>query len=363
MKRKILHGMSDVAGQGSYSVKGIKLNGESAQLAVWRKNRFNYSDELCLNIGHNKFLYPFYAVKMFGYGIYAMFKFDTFHFHYGYSLFPFGLDLYFLKKLKKTVIMEYHGSDIRWVFKRDKPDYFYCDNLPVFTRRAKKNILRTFKYVNQFILHDYELLEHLPECSKTVYFVPLRIETDRFIPQYPLITCKRPVIVHAPSNPEVKGSKYVIKAVEHLKLKYDFEFVLIKDMSQKEAVKAYSRADIIVDQLFTGTYGVFSIEAMALGKPVIAYISEEMKGQFPDELPIVSAAIDTVEEKIEGLLTNPRLRHSLGVQGREYVENYHNYRYAAKQLIKIYDGLEEPCTSKKAFEKIKKLKEKKEGAV
>lgn len=357
MKRKILHGMSDVAGQATYSVKGLIANGEDASLAVWRKNPFNYSNSFCLNIGHNKLLYPYYAMKMFGYGIYAMFKYDIFHFHFGYSLFPFGLDLYFLKKLNKTVVMEYHGSDIRWVFNRERPEFLHQEELPSFSNRIRKRILRTFKYVDQFILHDYELLEHLPDINKKVFFVPLRIEIGKFIPQYPSVSYKKPIIVHAPSNSIAKGSKYIIEAIENLKKRYDFEFILVKDMPQEEAIRVYSRADIIVDQLFAGTYGVLSIEAMALGKPVIAYITEEMRKQFPDELPIVSATILTIEEKIELLLNEPQLRHDLGVKGRKYAENYHDYRVIGKKLVEIYSGGESPCSPKEAFERIKRIKE------
>lgn len=349
--------MSDIAGQGTYSVRGLNKNNETAALVVWGKNKFNYSNDLCLNIGHNKLLYLFYAVKMFGYGGYAMFKYNIFHFHFGYSLFPFGLDLYFLKKLNKTVIMEYHGSDLRWIFYREKPQFFYQEELPVFSKRVKKCILRTFKYVDQFILHDYELLEHFPDKNKKIFFVPLRIMLEKFVPQYPLSNCKKPVIVHAPSNSLVKGSKYVIEAIEHLKKKYDFEFILVQNMPQDEAIKLYSRADMIVDQLFAGTYGVFSIEAMALGKPVITYISEDMREHFPDELPIISATIHTIEKKIEFLLNNPELRHSLGEQGRKYAENYHDYKIIAKQLLKIYSGQEVICSPKESFQKIRKMKE------
>ena len=38
--------------------------------------------------------------------------------------------------------------------------------------------------------------------------------------------------------------------------------------------RRYRDADIVVDQLLAGWYGGFAVEAMALGKPVIAYLRE-----------------------------------------------------------------------------------------
>lgn len=352
-----MHGMSEVAGQGSYAVKGLIENGKDAVMFSWRKGSLKYADCVCIRIGHNKFLYPYYAIKMFVFGIYAMSQYDIFHFHYGHSLFLFGMDLWLLKRLNKIVVMEYHGSEIRWSFYRKKPEFFYQNSLPTFSKRLKRKILRAFKYTDGIILHDYELFKHLPSNEKPIYFVPLRVEIGKFKPQYPSIQCKRPVIVHAPSHELVKGSRYVQIAVTRLKENYDFEFILVRDKTQEEAIQIYSKADIIVDQLFIGSYGVFAIEAMALGKPVICYISEEIRNQFPEELPIVNATVDTIEEKIELLLQNPQLRRDLGEQGRMYAEKYHDYKIITKKLAEIYEGTEKTCSCKEAFEEVRKAKE------
>ena len=41
-KMRILHGLVDVAGQGSYSVRGLRKIGENARMVVWRQNPFGY---------------------------------------------------------------------------------------------------------------------------------------------------------------------------------------------------------------------------------------------------------------------------------------------------------------------------------
>ena len=75
---------------------------------------------------------------------------------------------------------------------------------------------------------------------------------------------------------------------------------------------------------------MFSIEAMAMGKPVITYITDEMIKTFPDELPIVSASPLNIQEEIEKLINDGQIRHDLGVKGRKYIETYHDCKKNAK---------------------------------
>ena len=78
--------------------------------------------------------------------------------------------------------------------------------------------------------------------------------------------------------------------------------------------------------------------------------------QFPEELPIISASIDTIKERLEELLRDAELRNSLGMRGREYAENYHNYEIIAFLLRDIYRGTYFGGTQREAFQKVKELK-------
>ena len=346
---KVLHGMSDVAGQGSYSVKALRENHVDAKIAVWRRNPFGYQVDIDIGIGNKKYLYPLYLLKMIRFAVSSAHKYDVFHFHYGHSLLPDALDLRFLKLMHKKVFMEFHGSDVRWSVYRKKPEFYYADSLESFGRTRKKKNDRIVKLVDGVIIHDEELRKHIPG-SPDIYVIPLKIDITKFEPFYPDPQNSVPVIVHAPSNYIVKGSKYILEAVERLKKKYSFEFILVEHKTQQEALEIYKKADIVIDQLFAGTYGVFSVEAMAMGKPVIAYLSQESQDTFPTELPIVSADINHVETAIERLLKDGELRNRLGVLGRQYAENYHDSRKTAKVQQDLYLGKYAPVPTREAFE-------------
>jgi hypothetical protein len=131
----------------------------------------------------------------------------------------------------------------------------------------------------------------------------------------------------------------------------------------KKAFEIYKTADIIVDQILIGTYGVFAIESMAMGKPVITYISDEMKEKLPSELPIVSGSVQSVESVLEELIKDGVLRREKGIAGRKYVEDYHDYRYCACILRDIYYGKSKPLVGRDAFDQVKEMRRNMENGV
>lgn len=352
--KRIMHGLSEVAGQGFYSVLGIKEINRKAEMVVWLPNKFAYPYDISLNIDkRKKYLAPLYLVKIIRFFIVSIFRYDVFHFHYGRSML-FNRDISILKLLKKKVFYEFHGSDIRvdcLAHKRNK--YFPIEDLKQ-DKLVKRNQY-ICKNVDGIILHDQELAMYLPNVGEKVFFVPLRIAVDSFIPIYPDINCQKVTIVHAPSNSKLKGTEYIIRAINKLKKHYPIDFILIQNKTQDEAKAIYMKADIIIDQLLIGTYGVFALEGMALGKPVITYIMDDMLLAFPDELPIQNANIENIEGVLENLITHPELRNQIGIASRQYVENYHDYRKIAIYLLKIYQGSQEPVGSKESFQIVKSI--------
>ncbi|MEG0662472.1 MAG: glycosyltransferase, partial [Anaerovoracaceae bacterium] len=246
-------------------------------------------------------------------------------------------DLWFLKKLKKKVFFEFHGSELR----SQIYDIFYTyEPRPEDREKQAKQLLKLPKYTDGFILHDEELVPHLPKCDVPVYIVPLRVDLDQFEPEYPVAEKENPIIVHAPSLRSGKGTDNILKVLDQLDAEFTLE--LVEGKTQQEAFAIYKTADIVIDQISVGSYGVFAIEAMALGKPVITYISDDMRKTFPENLPIVSAIPETLGAKLKKLIENGDYRSTLGKAGRVYVEGYHDYVKNGRLLKDIYEGKGSP---------------------
>jgi glycosyltransferase involved in cell wall biosynthesis len=156
-------------------------------------------------------------------------------------------------------------------------------------------------------------------------------------PCYPDLTVQKPLLVHSPSAPVAKGTEYVVRAVEKLKAKYDFDFTLVHGIPRQDVLKVMSHCDIYVDQLIIGGHGVAAIEAMAFGKPVVCYINPQIGKDYPADLPVVNANPDNIAEKLEVLIRDAAVRHELGKKGRQYVEKYHDDQKIARELVQIYE--------------------------
>jgi glycosyltransferase involved in cell wall biosynthesis len=134
----------------------------------------------------------------------------------------------------------------------------------------------------------------------------------------------------------VKGTRHVLAAVEQLRAQgAAVELDLIEGVARKEVLRRVREADIVVDQLLSGWYGGFAVEAMALGKPVVCHIREAVSedNPFGAELPIVRATPATLAEQLRTLALDHALRARLGAQGRAFVERHHDPRRVAREVL------------------------------
>ncbi|NMM61969.1 glycosyltransferase family 4 protein [Clostridium sp. P21] len=263
---------------------------------------------------------------------------NIFHFHFGTTLTLDNSDLKILKSLNKKVIMHHWGSDVRRISiaKKINP---YVETKNLDEESIKRNLDFLSKYIDCCIVADWELYCYVKDFYKNVAVIPQAIEIEKYdLSTKSIKENKKFLIVHAPTNRTVKGTKFIIDAVEKLKLKYDFKFKLVENFSHEEAKKIYQEADLIIDQLLLGEYGLFTLECMAMGKPVICYISNYMKSYYPKDLPVISANCDEIETKLEFILNNRDMLKNIGFKGRKYVEKYHDHLIVSKRLLDLYKG-------------------------
>jgi len=152
----------------------------------------------------------------------------------------------------------------------------------------------------------------------------------------PPVERERPLVVHAPSDLEKKGTRHVIDACSRLPVDLD----VVHGVPHDEAVERFKRADIVVDQLHYLWHGVFAIESMAYGKPVVTHLDPDAVRQteeaFGLKVPIVAATKDDLVEKLRPLVESFELRKRLGQEGRVYVERVHDLDKVADRFIEIY---------------------------
>jgi glycosyltransferase involved in cell wall biosynthesis len=184
------------------------------------------------------------------------------------------------------------------------------------------------------IVGSYDAIRWVPDAE----VVPPGIDLREYEPVAPTDR-ERPVVVHAPSSRRRKGTEHVVAACEQLPV----ELEIVEGLHHDEARRRYERADIVVDQLNAGWYGLFAIEAMALGKPVVTFLHEEAVARTEDafgtRVPIVGASADTLVERLRPLVEDPEERRRVGAASRAYVERLHDADKVADLLLDIYSRL------------------------
>jgi glycosyltransferase involved in cell wall biosynthesis len=238
---------------------------------------------------------------------------DLFHFYFGLTLVPKSLQFPLLRAAKKRSVMHFLGSDIR-----GKPP----QELAWASRAGAK------------IVGSYDAIRWVPDAE----VVPPGIDLRDYTPVPPSDNA-RPVVLHAPSSRRRKGTEHVIAACERLPV----ELEIVEGVHHDEARRRYERADIVVDQLNAGWYGLFAIEAMALGKPVVTFLHDEAvdrtESAFGTKVPVVSATAETLTDVLRPLAEDAGERRRIGAQSRAYVEQVHDVDRVADRLLDIYARL------------------------
>lgn len=331
---KILHGTYEIANQMYTITRGLRKLGFSADTVSYYPNYLKYKSDHVLDISAFPSLQEAH-VETQKFANKLIEQYDIFHFHFSQTLTLDYSDLQRLQQLSKKRISHYWGSDVRMlsIAKKINP---YVKVKQLDENVIKKQLEHQSKYISHAMVGDYELFEYVKNFHDVIHIVPAAI----IIEDYPYVGTnsenKIPLLVHAPTSPEIKGSKYILKAIEDLKDKYRFDFKLIQNTSHEEAKKWYAKADLIIDELHCGTYGLLTIELMSMGKPVLTWISDYMREKYPKELPVISANPDNIKEKIEYMLKNRDIFPDLGKRGREYVEKNHDIKHVANQIMAIY---------------------------
>jgi hypothetical protein len=164
------------------------------------------------------------------------------------------------------------------------------------------------------------------------------ISLEQWDPVYTQLDTKPLRIGHAPSHRGVKGTQLIIDAINRLKGDgHSFEFVVIEGLSNDAAMEVYKTLDVLVDQLFAGWYGGLAVEAMALGKPVVAFIRDDdlvhIPEQMRDELPIIRAEPSTIYTVLESVICMRREDLFLRAKAsRMFVEKWHDPLAIAQRI-------------------------------
>ena len=308
---RVTHCPVNTAGIPWTNVQALRRRGVDARLVVF--NRYRLHPEADVDLNRSGGLVRRQLTQWRAFAQLAP-QTDIFHFYFGLTLVPKSLQFPLLRALGKKSVLHFLGSDIRGT----SPEQL------AWAQRAGARVVGS-----------YDAIRWVPDA----HVIPPGIDVQAIEPAPPG-NSERPLVMHAPSSRTRKGTEHIVAACAELGV--DLE--IVEGLDHREAFERYRRADVIVDQLNAGWYGVFAIEAMALGKPVVTFLHEDAvrrtQEAFGLEVPIVNATRKTLVEALRPLVASAEERARVGAASRAYVEEVHDLERMTDRLLGLYAGLQ-----------------------
>ena len=339
---RIFHGPVNICGIGRY-------------IADWQREIKNaksdfivFTDRTMVQNSHQNIqldkLSSFARIKAkYVFFIHVIKNYDLFHFYFGKTLLPLSIDLPILRLLGKKIIMDYVGSDIRLYQLQIKAN-------PYYHLRTAKSRWDHFDLAKRARMLWQGIWFHLcfagpalfPHASTSI--VKKKIVRDLWInktlavpvQQPPPPQNRIPVVIHAPTDVHTKGTPFIEQAMQDLWADgLRFTFNTYQKLPHDELMNEIMGADILVDQLFNGNFGVLATEGMAYGKPVCGYIMPSVRNEIPD-LPIVQCTIETIKEQLRYLIQNKGERERIGKESWEFARKHFDRDTIYEELWQLY---------------------------
>lgn len=241
----------------------------------------------------------------------------------------------------KVIVMPY-GGDVflfdrcdnyafNYYLKRDYPNYYNYNQ----QKKVRRQVEKWCKYAD-YIVAGGELVFQLPCIPDMVRTSFLCIDEEEYneLPNKEHNKNDPLVIIHAVNHSGIKGSIFFKKAIDELINEgLNIEFINLKNVPGDVVRREMNRADIIADQLISGFHGMFALEGMAHGKPVITNIDHRILdfmckvGELDiEDFPIIEATPFNVKEVIRELYYDRGKVLAIGNKSREYVEKYNSVK-------------------------------------
>ncbi|BBD62236.1 hypothetical protein NIES2109_50750 [Nostoc sp. HK-01] len=346
---KVLHLPTSVGGNSWGLAQGEKALGLDSKVLISQQNWLEYPADINLNIQKIKlkagrFLKLALAFRQ------IRNQYDIFHFNFGSSLIHFpnsGLNQFELPFYpeKAKLFVTYNGCDIRQKYPTmQRTQIAACHNPNCYQGQCNSGKLDNYrreglKKIEPYVKHIWalnpDLLYFLPSDKSSFLPYSLSFAGIELFP--PKLNNKKLRIVHAPTNREAKGSADILAALERLQQTHAeyIEVCLVENIPHAQAIKIYQQADLIIDQILIGWYGGFAVEAMQMGKPVIARIAKEDLHFLPKKMAsdvletIIHTEPNNIYEVIQQCIEDRKKLHHHAAAALEYVNKWHDPKYVA----------------------------------
>lgn len=244
-----------------------------------------------------------------------------------------------LKDAGLAVAYVSHGSDLRqpalhadsdeWSPFRDTD----WDLLPALDRVTRENHRLLDEVDERVFVVTPELLRDRPDAV----WLPNTVAPSRWYVERAPLSDGDVRLVHAPTNPRIKGTHLIEPVIERLVARGGFAYRRLEGVAPAGMPEVYQQADVVLEQFRLGIYSTTAVEAMAAGRVVVAHVADDIRASVRRrtgrDVPIVQATPRTLGEVLTDIRSRPDHYRHIAAQGPEFVEAVHSGAFAAAELL------------------------------
>jgi len=208
-------------------------------------------------------------------------------------------------------------------------------------RMNSANFLLSWLRADTMIVTSHDYTQSSP-VGFSVQHLPISVDF-REVPEKAPLDDGVIRIVHTPTAPQIKGTDLFLNAVKKVQEKHSdlkIEPVLIEGKPWSECLRLKAQANIMYDQMAIGSYGMGAVESWAMRQAVVGRANAWLRSWYPD-LPIWDATPDSLEQRLEILVTHPDLVEKLGADGRQFAEQNHALETNLRKLSWLIKHVQE----------------------
>lgn len=171
-------------------------------------------------------------------------------------------------------------------------------------------------------------------------WLPVTADVDRFataaVESAAPLGRDLPVVLHAPSNPFLKGTAAIEEIALQLHAEGRLVYRRLEGVPHAEMPAFIADADIVIDQIVLGNVGTLAAESMAAGRLVIGHLHERVRQRWREmgggEIPLIEATPDTLENVLTTILADRERYAAVAATGPAWARKHHDGRASAAAL-------------------------------
>lgn len=143
---------------------------------------------------------------------------------------------------------------------------------------------------------------------------------------------------------ETKGMPETVRMLGRLKRDSGITYKIMHQCSLAEVMEAKSNAQIILDEMVTGSYHLSALEGLSLGKPVLSYLDARTDYVLrtisgSQQSPFINVRLEDAGTLLKALAHDEAAVASLGQASREWIDKYWRDVQLALHFKSLYEDL------------------------